>query len=147
MYLQYSRPILFFTFCQMLGRRRTPSAQPSLLMFRIDRPIARISLSLVLYGSLAAVLSLWRSDRNRMDSGENDDTWWYGTPSIMTMQGVTPLLLSRTFCAADNGRFWNIHRTSGEFSDTTHIPAVYQISEDSKHLWIVFLRKKKKKKY
>ena len=31
---------------------------------------------------------------------------------------------------------------SGEFSDTPRIPAVYQISEDSKHWWIVFLRKR-----
>ena len=31
----------------MFGRRHTPSAPPSLLMFRIDRPIARISPSLV----------------------------------------------------------------------------------------------------
>ena len=45
-------------------------------------------------------------------SGENDDTWWYRTPSFfMTVQGITPLLLSRTSCAAGNGRFWNIHRT------------------------------------
>ena len=42
---------LFITFCQMFGRRRTPSERPSLLMFRIDRPIARISSSLVLYWS------------------------------------------------------------------------------------------------
>ena len=40
MYLQYSR--------QIFGRRRTPSARPSLLMFSTDRPIARISSSLVL---------------------------------------------------------------------------------------------------
>ena len=33
----------------MFGRRRIPSARPYLLMFRIDRPIARISSSLVLY--------------------------------------------------------------------------------------------------
>ena len=47
--------------------------------------------------------------------------WWnrrYGphlvvqNPSLfMTMQGVTPLLLSQTSCAADNRRFWNIHCT------------------------------------
>ena len=44
-------------------------------------------------------------------SEENDDTWWYRTQSFfMTMQGVTPLLLSWASCAADNGRFWNIHR-------------------------------------
>ena len=44
--------------------------------------------------------------------GENDNTWWYRTPSfLMTMQGATPQLLSWTFCAAGNGRFWNIHRT------------------------------------
>ena len=45
-------------------------------------------------------------------SGENDDTWWYRTPSFfVTMQGATALLLSRTSCAAGNGRLWNIHRT------------------------------------
>ena len=45
-------------------------------------------------------------------SGEDDDTWWYRTLSFfMAMQDVTPLLLSRTFCAAGNGRFWNIHLT------------------------------------
>ena len=38
------------------------------------------------------------------------NTGWYRTASFfMTMQGVTPLLLSRTSCAASNGRFWNIH--------------------------------------
>ena len=31
MYLQYSPPLLFITFCQMFGRRRTPSARQSLL--------------------------------------------------------------------------------------------------------------------
>ena len=35
------------TFCQMFGRGRTPSACPSLLMFRIDHPVARISSSFV----------------------------------------------------------------------------------------------------
>ena len=37
-------------------------------MFRIDGPIARRNSSLVLYRSLAVVLSLWRRDRNRLDS-------------------------------------------------------------------------------
>ena len=55
MYLQYNRPPLFITFCQMFGRRRTPSARPS-LMFRIDRPMDRISSSLGLY---VPGLSLW----------------------------------------------------------------------------------------
>ena len=45
-------------------------------------------------------------------SEENNDTWWYRTPSFfMTMQGVTALLLSRTSCATGNGIFWNIHLT------------------------------------
>ena len=45
-------------------------------------------------------------------SGENDDIWWYRTSSfLMTMQAGTPLLLSRTSCAAGNGRFCNIHCT------------------------------------
>ena len=34
---------LFITFCQKFGRRSTPSARPYLLMFRIDRPTARVS--------------------------------------------------------------------------------------------------------
>ena len=68
MYLQYTRPTLFIIFYQMFGRRHTPSARPSLLMFPIDRSIARINSGLVLYWSLAVVLSLWRSDRNHMDS-------------------------------------------------------------------------------
>ena len=37
------------TFYHIFGRHRTPSARPSLLMFRADRPIVRISSSLVLY--------------------------------------------------------------------------------------------------
>ena len=38
-------------------------------------------------------------------SGENDDTWWYRTPSFfMTMQGVISLPLAM-------GDSWNIHRT------------------------------------
>ena len=69
-YLQYRRPLpLFITFCQMFGRRLTPSARPSLLTFGIDHPIVRIRSSLsYCTGSLAVVLSLWRRDRNRMDS-------------------------------------------------------------------------------
>ena len=74
----------------MFGRRLTPTARQSLLMFHIDRPKARISSSLVLTGYITVVLSLWLRDRNRMDSGESDDTWWYRTPSFfMGMQGVT----------------------------------------------------------
>ena len=38
------------------------------VMFRSDLPLARISSSLVLYRSSAVVLSVWRRDRNRMDS-------------------------------------------------------------------------------
>ena len=42
--------------------------------------------------SLVVFFSFWRRDCNRMDSGENDDTWWYRTPSFfITMQTVTPL--------------------------------------------------------
>ena len=40
---------LFNSICQMLGRRCTSSAHTPLLMFRIDRPIAWINSSLVLY--------------------------------------------------------------------------------------------------
>ena len=43
---------------------------------------------------------------------KNEDTWWYKTPSFyLKMQGVTPLVLSRTSCAAGKRRFWNIPRT------------------------------------
>ena len=73
-------------------------------MLRIDRPVARINSSLVLY-------RVPHSGSFTLNSGENDDTWWYRTPSFfITIQGVTPLL-SRTSCAAGNGRFWNIHHT------------------------------------
>ena len=48
LYLQYSHPLIYH-FCQMFGRRRTPSARPSLLMFSIDRPITRVSSFPVLY--------------------------------------------------------------------------------------------------
>ena len=48
MYLQYSRPFIYHLL-KMFGRRRILSAGPSLLMFRIDRLISRISSSLVLY--------------------------------------------------------------------------------------------------
>ena len=41
---------LFTTFCQMFGSRRTPSARPYLLMFRIDRPIAHKLTSCVVPG-------------------------------------------------------------------------------------------------
>ena len=40
---------LFFSFCHMFGSHRKLSARLSLLMFGIDRLIARISSSLVLY--------------------------------------------------------------------------------------------------
>ena len=92
----------------MFGRRRAPSAGSSLLMFHTDHPIPRISSCLVLY-RVPRSGSFTLAKR----SGEKDYTWWYRTPSfLMTMQGVTPLLLlSRTSCAAGNGRFWNIHRT------------------------------------
>ena len=56
---------LFIIFCQMFGKRRTLSARPSSLMFRIDRHTARISSFLVLH---RVVLSLWLRHRNRMDS-------------------------------------------------------------------------------
>ena len=59
---------LLIIFNQMFGMRRTPSARPSLLIFRTDHPIARISSSLVVYRVPRSVLSLWRRDRNRLDS-------------------------------------------------------------------------------
>ena len=59
---------------------------------------------LLLHGPAAPPLSSAQEKTN--------NTWWCRTLSFfMTMQGVAPLLLSRTFCAADNGRFWNVHRT------------------------------------
>ena len=54
--------LLFIAFSQMFGRRL------SLLVFCIDRPIAWISSSIVLYRVPRSVLSLWRRYRNRMDS-------------------------------------------------------------------------------
>ena len=68
MYLQYSRPSLIYNLFQIFGRRHTPSVRPPVSMFRIDRPITRISSSFMLYRALAVVLSLWRRNRNRMDT-------------------------------------------------------------------------------
>ena len=59
---------LFITVCQMFGSRRTPSVPPSLLVFCIDRSKARVSSSIVLYRVPRSVLSLWRRNRNRMES-------------------------------------------------------------------------------
>ena len=78
---------LFISFSQMCGRRRILSARISLLMFRTDRPIPRISSSIVLH---RAPLS---------------------GSFFMTMQGVTPLLLPLISCAIGNGVFCNIHLT------------------------------------
>ena len=51
----------------MFGRRRTPSARPSLL-FRISRPIAPVVHLLCFTGPLVVALSFWWRDRNRMNS-------------------------------------------------------------------------------
>ena len=49
----------------------------------------------------------------RMSSGTAWSTCWHRISSFfITMQGATPLLLSRTSCAAGNARFWNTHRTN-----------------------------------
>ena len=54
----------------MFGRHYTPSMCPSLLMFRIDHLIARISSSLVLYRVPHSGSFTWRRDRKHMDSCE-----------------------------------------------------------------------------
>ena len=99
MYLQVQSPSLFvITFCQMFGRRHTPSARPSLLMFLIDRPIARISSYVVLYrvprsGSFT-LASRWQSRtlisskysgtrgpwQQRCDSLHCHEEWWGSVP-------------------------------------------------------------------
>ena len=62
-----------------------------------DCPMPRVSSSLLLYWVLGVVLPLYRRDRKRMDSEENDATWWYRTASFfITMQGITQLLLTIT---------------------------------------------------
>ena len=107
-WLDYTPVPLFITFCQMFGKRPYTNSASIFVAFHINRPLARISSSLVLYrvprsGSCSTTFVQY--------SGENDDTWWYRTPSFsITMQGVTPLL-SRTSCAAGNGRFWDVHLT------------------------------------
>ena len=46
-------------------------------------------ISCVIHGPSQWFFHYDARDRNRMDSGVNDDTWWYRTPSIsMTMLGV-----------------------------------------------------------
>ena len=109
MYLQHSPPFIYHLLTNVLSSSCTISF--------IDVPYwppysTNKFISCVVPGPPAVVLSLWWKDSNRIDSGENDDTWWYRTPSFfMTAQGVTPLLLSKISWAAGNGRFWNIHHT------------------------------------
>ena len=59
---------LFITFYEMFGRRRTPSAPTSLLMFRIERPISRTSSSIVLYRVTHSSSFTLAKRSNRMDS-------------------------------------------------------------------------------
>ena len=83
--------------------------------FREGRKRSTISVGKVIatfFWDWKGVIHLDFLQEYRTINAENYDSWWYRTPSFfMTMQGVTPLLLSRTSCAAGNGRFWNIHRT------------------------------------
>ena len=82
----------------MFGRRRTPSERPSLLMFRIDHPIARISSYLVLYRVPRSVLSQWRRDRNRVDSYRVStvDVPFPGAQAVRdSSSGVTPCIFMK----------------------------------------------------
>ena len=94
---------LFITFFQMFGRHRTPSARPSLLMFRIDRPIARINSSRCCTGHLAVILALWRMDRNRMDSYRVSKVDVLDLPfpaaqeALESSSGVTPCFVMKNY--------------------------------------------------
>ena len=59
----------------MFGRHHSPSAHPTLLIFRIDRPIAWKVHLLCYTGSFAVVISLWRR-YNCMDS------YWASTVDV-----------------------------------------------------------------
>ena len=80
MYLQYSRSPLFITFCQMFGKRHTPSAHSSLWMFRTDSLIARISSSLVLY-RVPRSTSFTLANRSQSSSAQEKTTILGGTES------------------------------------------------------------------
>ena len=86
-------PPLFTASLQMFGKRPTPSARPSLLTFRIDRPIARISSSLMLYRApcSGSRLSLLRRYCNRMNSYRVSTVDVPESPIASgTSNGVTP---------------------------------------------------------
>ena len=66
--------------------------------------------------------------------------------TALRLQNYYLVTLSRPMLIVCNCRLMHTDAcvsTSGEFSDTPRIPAVYKISVDSKHWWNVFLRKRK----
>ena len=111
MYLQYSRPLIYHRLPNVWKVSYTISAPISLDVpywphYSMDKFISCVvtvpSQWFFHFGGEIVISS---------NSGESEDSWWYGTSSFsMTVQGVTPLL-SRTSCAAGNGRIRNIHRT------------------------------------
>ena len=102
MYLQYSDPLFLSPFAKCLEGIVHHQRVHLCCSVLTDLQQGYVHL-LSCIESLAVVHSLWLSDRNRMNSGENDDTWCYRTPSFfMTMQGITPLL-SRTLCTLAMG--------------------------------------------
>ena len=68
-----------YPFFQMFGRRRKPSARPSLLIFLTDRPIARISSSLVLYRVPRSDSFTLAKSRPRWSSGYHTRLWIRGS--------------------------------------------------------------------
>ena len=69
----------FITFCQMFGKRCTQSIFDDVPYWP---PCSTDKFISCCIGSLSVVLSLQQIDLNRMDSGVNDDTWWYRIHSI-----------------------------------------------------------------
>ena len=130
---------LIYHFCRMLGRRRTQSARPSLLVFRIYHPIARISSSLVFYRSIALVLSLWRRVLNRKDSSRKHGGWSRMSHSqrrktSVTATAVWHLALSwrmMGFCTTKCRRFpWALDEVgaAGTYSSRQRLPSACRLS-------------------
>ena len=81
---------LFITFCQMFERHRTPSACKFLLMFSIDRPIARISSSLLLY-------SRWLISDYRVNMVDVPESPIPSDAEVRESSGVTPCIVMKNY--------------------------------------------------
>ena len=103
----------------MFGSRRTPSARPSFLMFRIDRPIgtdkfiscvAPCPSQCFFHFGEELVISRTQEKTTTLGNTESHHFSWQCKESYH--------LLSRNTCTAYNGRFWYILRTHPIFGSS-----------------------------